>query len=140
MPILPNTSLNVSIGTGPAFASGFTLNTDGTFSYTHDGSGELTDSFTYIVSDANGGLIDTGTVSITISVNDNDSVANDDSVTVAEAGTATQLDSTASSVLANDTDTDLHDSLTVAVGAGPTFASTFTLNPDGTFQLYPQWF
>ncbi|MEZ5738427.1 MAG: Ig-like domain-containing protein [Burkholderiaceae bacterium] len=46
---LPN-DLLTSIGTGPAFASGFTLNTDGTFSYTHDGSENFTDSFTYIVS------------------------------------------------------------------------------------------
>ncbi|MEZ5741257.1 MAG: cadherin domain-containing protein [Burkholderiaceae bacterium] len=132
---LPNDSLTVAVGTGPTFASGFTLNPDGTFSYTHDGSENFADSFTYVVSDANGGVTDTGTVSITITpVNDNDPVANDDSITVAEGETVTVLDSTATSVLANDTDIDLpNDSLTVSVGAGPTFAGSFTLNPDGTF-------
>ncbi|MEZ5738426.1 MAG: Ig-like domain-containing protein [Burkholderiaceae bacterium] len=55
----PNDSLTVSAGTGPTFASAFTLNTDGTFSYTHDGSENFTDSFTYVVSDANGGVTDT---------------------------------------------------------------------------------
>ncbi|MEZ5738431.1 MAG: Ig-like domain-containing protein [Burkholderiaceae bacterium] len=46
------------------------------------------DSFTYVVSDANGGVTDTGTVSITVTpVNDNDPVANNDNITVSEGGT-----------------------------------------------------
>ena len=132
---LPNDTLTVTVDTGPSFASSFTLNADGTFSYTHDGTENFTDSFTYIVSDANGGVTDTGTVTITINpVNDNDPVANNDSITLNEGATATVLDSTASSVLANDTDTDLpNDTLTVTVDTGPSFASSFTLNADGTF-------
>jgi VCBS repeat-containing protein len=42
-----------------------TVGTDGAFSYTHDGSATTSDSFTYTVSDGNGGSA-TGTVSITI--------------------------------------------------------------------------
>ncbi|MEZ5738425.1 MAG: Ig-like domain-containing protein [Burkholderiaceae bacterium] len=82
---LPNDSLTVSIGTGPVLASAFTLNTDGTSAIPMTVPENFTDSFSYIISDANGGLTDTGTVSITITpVNDNDPVANDDSITVAE--------------------------------------------------------
>ncbi|MDJ0829095.1 MAG: cadherin-like domain-containing protein [Desulfobacterales bacterium] len=62
---LPNDTLSVIVGTGPSYGS-LTLNADGTFSYTHDGSNNLSDSFTYIVSDADGGVTDTGTVSITV--------------------------------------------------------------------------
>ncbi len=55
------TRKNVDVSNGT-----LTLNADGTFSYTHDGSENLTDSFTYIVSDEDGGVTDTGTVSITV--------------------------------------------------------------------------
>ena len=132
---LPNDTLTVTVGTGPSFAGAFTLNTDGTFSYTHDGSENFTDSFTYVVSDANGGVMDSGTVNIVINpVNDNNPVANNDSITLNEGASATVLDSTATSVLANDSDNDLpNDALTVTLGSGPSFASAFTFNPDGTF-------
>ncbi|MBI9087023.1 MAG: VCBS domain-containing protein, partial [Desulfobacterales bacterium] len=130
---LPNDTLSVAVGTGPTNGS-LTLNADGTFSYTHDGSENLTDSFTYTVSDADGGVTDSGTVSITITpVNDNNPVAVDENITVAEGGTMTTLVGGASSVLTNDTDTDLpNDTLSVAVGTGPTNGS-LTLNADGTF-------
>ena len=56
-----------------------------------------TDSFTYTISDGNGGT-DTATVNVTVTpVNDNPD-ANDDSATVAEDSGATAID-----VLANDT-------------------------------------
>ena len=42
-----------------------TLNENGTFSYTHDGSENFTDSFTYEVSDA-AGATSQATVTITI--------------------------------------------------------------------------
>jgi len=63
------------------------LDSDGTFSYTHDGSETTSDSFTY---KANDGTADsnTATVSITVTpVNDNAPVAVNDSATVAEGGT-----------------------------------------------------
>ena len=60
------------------------MNGNGTFSYTHDGSENFTDSFTYRVTDAVNHTSNTATVSITITpVNDNTSVANADSITVA---------------------------------------------------------
>src|SRR5690606_38801778 len=47
-------------------------------------------------------------------------------------GTATMLDGGSSSVLDNDSDPDL-DGLTASLVNGPSHASNFTLNPDGTF-------
>ncbi|MEZ5738422.1 MAG: hypothetical protein R3E68_02435 [Burkholderiaceae bacterium] len=83
---LPNDSLVVSVGAGPTHASGFTLNPDGTFSYTHDGSENFTGLVHLHRLDANGGVTDTGTVSIPCApATDNDLVANDDSITVAVA-------------------------------------------------------
>ncbi|MCB1914611.1 MAG: cadherin domain-containing protein, partial [Rhodocyclaceae bacterium] len=71
-------------------------------------------------------------VSITITpVSDQTPVANPDAITVAEGGTATALDSAATSVLANDA--GLGDTpVTVSLVTDVTFGS-LTLNADGTF-------
>ena len=62
---------DVSLDSGPAHASAFTLNPDGTFSYTHDGSETIADEFTYTVKDADGTDSNIATVTITITpVND----------------------------------------------------------------------
>ena len=92
-----------------------TLNANGTFSYVHDGTENFTDSFTYEVSDGAGGT-DTATVTITITpADDNDPVADNESFTVVEGGTATEADLDAgTSLLDGDTDADLPgDTLTV---------------------------
>src|SRR2546425_752671 len=95
------------------FRSSLTLNADGTFSYSHDGSETTSDSFTYKTCDngTTNGLPDpkcsgTATVSITVTPVNDPPVANNDGATVAEGGTVTALDSTAASVLANDTDAE----------------------------------
>ncbi len=130
---LPNDMLSVLIDTDVSHGT-LTLNADGTFSYAHDGSENFSDSFTYTVSDADGGVTDTGTVTITINpVNDNDPVAVDESITVAEGGTATTLVGGATSVLTNDTDIDLpNDMLSVLIDTDVSHG-TLTLNADGTF-------
>jgi VCBS repeat-containing protein len=141
-PDLPGDSLTVNTipVSGPTHASAFTLNADGTFSYTHDGTENLSDSFVYEISDSVGNT-DTATVTITMSpVNDNVPVANDDTGTVAEGST---LNEAVSGVLSNDTDADLPgDILTVnsVNGAGgnvgnPTATTngTVTLNADGSY-------
>ena len=113
-----------------------TLNADGTFSYVHDGTENFTDSFTYEVDDGAGGT-DTATVTITITpVSDNDPVADNESFTVAEGGTATQADLDAgTSLLDGDTDADLPgDTLTVnTTPVVDVSHGTLTLNADGTF-------
>ncbi|MES9894527.1 MAG: Ig-like domain-containing protein, partial [Candidatus Thiodiazotropha endolucinida] len=108
-----------------------TLNGDGTFSYTHDGSENFTDSFTYRVTDNDGETAD-ATVTINVTpVSDATPVANADSITVAEGATATTLVGGSSTVLNNDTglgDTPVIVSLITNVTNG-----SLTLNGDGTF-------
>ena len=56
---LPNDTLTVPRwSAGPSSRRRLTLNADGTFSYTHDGSENFTDSFTYTVSDDDGQTTD----------------------------------------------------------------------------------
>jgi len=130
--ILSVTSTPVS---GPANGS-LTLNANGTFSYTHNGGETTSDSFTYQVCDnGNPSLCATATVSIVITPANDGPTANADSLTVGEGGTQTVLDSTATSVRANDTDPDnLSTALTVnTTPVTPPANGNLTLNADGTF-------
>jgi VCBS repeat-containing protein len=121
----PLTAILVS---GPAHASAFTLNADGTFSYTHDGGTDASDAFTYR---ANDGTTDSNvaTVTITITQVDDPPVANDDAYALDEGGTLVEP---APGVLGNDTD-DEGAALTAVLVSGPAHASSFTLNADGSF-------
>ncbi|WP_154723232.1 beta strand repeat-containing protein, partial [Candidatus Thiodiazotropha endolucinida] len=127
---LGDTPVTVSLVTDVTNGS-LTLNGDGTFSYTHDGSENFTDSFTYRVTDNDGETAD-ATVTINVTpVSDETPVANADSITVAEGGTVTTLVGGASTVLNNDTglgDTPVIVSLITDVANG-----SLTLNGDGTF-------
>ncbi|MEW8118199.1 MAG: Ig-like domain-containing protein [Candidatus Thiodiazotropha sp.] len=127
---LGDTPVTVSLVTDVTNGS-LTLNGDGTFSYTHDGSENFTDSFTYRVTDNDGETAD-ATVTINITpVSDETPVANADSITVAEGGTITTLVGGSSTVLNNDTglgDTPVTVSLVTDVTNG-----SLTLNGDGTF-------
>ncbi len=107
-----------------------TLNSNGTFSYVHNGSETTTDSFTYKVND---GTVDGNTVTVTINVTPvNDApISIADNIVVAEGGTATVLVSGATSVLANDSDAE-GDVLSAILVTGPT-NGTLTLNANGTF-------
>src|SRR5207245_36700 len=73
----------------------------------------------------------TATVSITVTPVNDPPIANNDSATVAEGGTVTVLDSTAASVLANDTDAE-GNTLTATKLSDPAHGSV-TLNANGTF-------
>ena len=99
----------------PATGS-LTLNADGTFSFTHDGSETSSDSFTYEVCDnvSPTPLCANAVVTITIApVNDAPSVADDSAST--DEDTAVEID-----VLANDSDSDgALDPATVMVASGP---------------------
>src|SRR5207253_2966328 len=123
----------------PAHGS-VTLNANGTFSYSHDGSETATDSCHYTACHtgttrsppvADPKCSGTATVSITVTPVNDAPVANSDSATVAEGGTVTVLDSTAASVLANDTDAE-GNTLTATKLSDPAHGSV-TLNADGTF-------
>ncbi|MEE8452265.1 MAG: Ig-like domain-containing protein, partial [Thermoguttaceae bacterium] len=133
---LPDDTLSVDLipVTAPLYGQ-VTLNSDGTFSYTHNGSENFTDSFAYRVRDESEAT-DTAIVSVTITpVNDNSPTADDDAITVSKGGTATVLDTGATSLLTNDNDADLpNDTLLVNTTpiSGPSHG-TLVLNVDGTF-------
>ena len=107
-----------------------TLNSDGTFSYTHDSSETISDSFTY---KANDNSIDSNVATVTITINPvNDApVVSNHSVEVDEWGIASSLDNSETSILYNATDIE-EDLLSAIVETAPTYG-TLILETDGTF-------
>ncbi|MEM9602505.1 MAG: Ig-like domain-containing protein [Pseudomonadota bacterium] len=126
-------TLSVVSNTNPSFGT-LTLNANGTFSYTHDGSENFSDSFTYVLQDADGDqALAPGTVNITINpLNENAPNAVTETLSVAYAGTQTVLDGGATSVLANDSDVDTGDTLRAELVLQAT-KGTVVLNGNGTF-------
>ena len=120
---------DVSLVAGPANASAFSLNPDGTFSYTHDGSETTSDSFTYTVADSSTQSSNVATVTIAVTAVNDAPLAVDDAYGVDEGATLA-----GTTVKANDTDAeDGTPAGSVSLVAAPANASAFTLNPDGTF-------
>ncbi len=120
-----------------------TLNANGSYTYVAnqsaaddlDAGDVVTDSFNYTVSDGNGGT-DTGVIEITvIGINDTPAGVNDtDSVNVDETVTRS---SGSSLLVADDTDVDDHDTLTVTViqpsgGSASSVALHSSYNSSGT--------
>ncbi|MDA8640559.1 Ig-like domain-containing protein [Flavobacteriaceae bacterium] len=121
--------LTASIETSPVNGT-LTLNSNGTFTYIHNGSENFTDSFTYIPFDGKG-YGAAVLVSITVTPTNDPPVAYPDNITIGLGGTATLLTNGGNSVLLNDIDPD-GDALTVTVVSTPTYG-TLVLNPGGTF-------
>ena len=125
-------ALTAVVGTAPGHAAAFTLNPDGSFSYTPAADYHGPDSFTYTASDGQ-------TASAPVTVELTVTAVNDTPTAVADAySTAedTTLTVTAPGVLGNDSDPD-GDALTAVVGTAPGHAAAFTLNPDGSFSYTP---
>lgn len=124
--------LTAILETEPLHGS-LTLNSNGTFIYTHDGSETTSDIFTYKANDGTNSNADSAiaTVSITINpVNDAPVVFNHDLI-VEEGGVATSLVNTETSLLFNATDIE-EDDLVAVVETEPSHG-ILVLNPDGSF-------
>jgi VCBS repeat-containing protein len=134
----------VEVRTGPTKGT-VTDNGDGTFDYDPDGKfaglaqGESdTDRFTYTVSDGTGGT-DTATVTIRIDgVSDSPATGVNGSPDAVDDGATTDEQATTTiDVLANDTDSDQADVLTVTAIDTTGTKGQVTDNGDGTFDYDP---
>jgi gliding motility-associated-like protein len=103
------------------------LNSDGSFTYTNNGSEATSDTFTYKVNDGADG--NTVTVTITITRVNDVPVALPDNYTVSEGGEISK--NALTGVLSNDTDADA-DNLSSVLISNVTHG-TLTLNSDGSF-------
>lgn len=121
-----NTPLTAQLVSNPSQSSSFTLNSDGTFTYTPLTSFQGADSFTYQAVDNLGGVSATAMVTIRVGV-----AAVADSF---DAFEDTTLSGT--TVLVNDSDSS-GLSLIAQLVSQPSNASFFTLNTDGTFTYTP---
>lgn len=124
------TNLTPIIVTNPINGT-LTLNSNGTFSYVHNGSETLSDSFTYKITE---GATESNLATVTVTVNPvNDApVATSDQIAIKNGEATTLLVGGGSTVLANDTDAEKNP-LTALLVAGPT-NGTLTFNSNGTFE------
>ncbi|HHC08915.1 MAG TPA: hypothetical protein ENK55_09385, partial [Actinobacteria bacterium] len=123
-----NPLVTASVVTPPSHAASFTFNPDGSFTYTHDGTPN-DDTFTYQVTDAGGNLSNVATVTLDAPTNAAP-VAMDDAYSVERGETLTVA---APGVLQNDTDAEDGTPGTAVLVSGPSHATSFTLNGDGSF-------
>ena len=123
-------TLVVTLVTGVAHGL-LQLNANGSFRYDHDGGETQSDQFTYRINDQNGG-IDTATVTINITSENDNPVAVDDSYNTTEGQT---LIVNAAGVLANDSDGD-GDNLTASIVLQPSHGSLL-LRANGSFEYSP---
>jgi hypothetical protein len=110
---------------------GLVVNNGTSVSYTPDANFFGSDSFTYSISDGNGGS-DTATVNVTVTNVNDPPVANGNSYTINQD---TVLNVAAPGVLGNDSDID-GDGLTANLVSGPSHGSV-TLNAGGSFSYTP---
>ena len=127
-------TVNTAAVSGPSNGT-LALSANGTFSYTHDGTENLSDSFTFEAIDSSGNV---GSASVSITVieeDDHDPVPQANSLTVAEGQSADQTDlDTGSNLLQGLTDADVADTHTVNTTplVGPSNGA-LSLSADGTF-------
>ena len=127
--------LTASIVTPPLYhVGGFTLNSDGSFVYTHDDSENFTDQFSYRLSDGEcSGAVYTVTLSVD-SVDDKPPLAIDDSyIPCIKEGETLDITTYGDGVLGNDTDPDVKDDTLQAILIDDVSHGTLTFNDDGTF-------
>ena len=119
--------LAASLVTGPTHGT-LTLQSDGSFIYTHDGSETVSDTFVYEARDS-GGASDPSTVRITVTPVNDAPLAADDAYSMGALDLVLVVP--APGVLANDSDAE-GDPLTASLARGPS-RGTVILQPDGSF-------
>ena len=124
-----NDPLTSVLITNPSFGT-LTINANGTFTYTHDGSENFSDQFIYAPNDGFANGLDTA-VNITITQVNDPPVAVADLIQVNEGGTVTLTTTTASSVISNDTDAEGNNLTSSIVNNVSNGSLTFTAS--GTF-------
>tara|TARA_R110002124_G_scaffold167641_5_gene335053 strand:+ start:9249 stop:12626 length:3378 start_codon:yes stop_codon:yes gene_type:complete len=137
--LVPDLVASVTLVSGPAQGS-LAFNADGTFTYdpgnafNHLGDGETAvETFTYRVTDADGDA-DEGLVTITITGTNDGPVAAADVIAGGVEDTALVI--SAGDLLANDTDADANDTLTISAVGTPQ-GGTVALNASGDVVFTP---
>ncbi|MCU7805802.1 MAG: tandem-95 repeat protein, partial [Candidatus Thiodiazotropha sp. (ex Lucinoma borealis)] len=125
---LGDTPVTVSLVTGPTQSAAFTLNADGTFSYTHNGSQNFTDSFSYRVIDNDGQSAD-AMVDINVTANNHPPIASDINIHVLE-------DTVYTGTLPAASDEN-GDAVTYQLDSGSAHGSVL-VNVDGSFSFAPE--
>ncbi|MCW9032894.1 MAG: tandem-95 repeat protein, partial [Rhodospirillales bacterium] len=118
-------TLSYALENGPSNGT-LIFNDDGTYTYTPDTDYNGTDSFSYEVSDGQGGTT-TATVNLTVDPTNDTPVSEDSSATLSEDTSYN------GSVSATDVD---GDNLTYALDSGPS-NGTLSFNDDGTYTYTP---
>jgi len=124
-------SLTAVLVGGPAHASSFTLNSNGSFSYTPATYWVGADSFSYYATD---GVSNSNTATVSIDVTNSPPTASADSYSFWYDSLDTAAQGV-TGVLANDDDND-SDPLTAVLKSGPSHG-TLTLNSNGSFVYTP---
>ncbi|MFC1505318.1 tandem-95 repeat protein, partial [Thermodesulfobacteriota bacterium] len=124
-------SLDAILNSGPAHASAFTLNLNGSFSYTPATNYNGPDSFSY---HANDGSLNSGIVTVTIGIDDiNDAPTAVNDITSTNEDTAAVIN-----VLINDSDIDgTVDTTSVVVASGPSHGTTSVNGSTGAVTYTP---
>lgn len=134
-PDLPADTLTATVLTGPTQGT-LLLNPDGTFRYQHNDTENLSDSFTYQITDL-GGLLSSVTVTISVTaVNEFAPTVVGESLSLAEGGTVTATIGSQTNLLANDSDADMPNDAIVIVTTASVLPAhgTVTIFADGTFR------
>ena len=127
--------LSVNLVTPPLYhVGGFSLNSDGSFIYTHDDSENFSDQFSYRLSDGEcSGAVYTVILSVD-SVDDKPPVANDDSyIPCIKEGETLDITTYGTGVLGNDQDPDFKDDTLRAFLVEDVSHGSLVFNEDGTF-------
>jgi autotransporter-associated beta strand protein/VCBS repeat-containing protein len=124
---------------GPTNASTFTLNLDGSFTYTPTLDFNGVDSFTYRARDAAGAVSSPVVVTLTVGAVNDAPVAADDSGAAYTIAEDNVLNVVAPGIVGNDTDIDLpaQPLSALLVSTVPAAHGTLNLNTDGSFTYTP---